>query len=111
MEKEIHEAYLPSVNRKVSYVLRDSSVCLDLVTVCDIGLDTYDINDVVDTKVMPEYQTRLGDDIYISLDGVRQLYRRPESRVPFAMIEDIKDLERNIRQGIDKPSDVSHAKT
>lgn len=54
--------------------------------------DTYDLHDVADTKVMSEFLRRYGDRYWVTIDGVRQLYRRVECKMCFEVIEKLKKL-------------------
>lgn len=53
---------------------------------------TYDLHDVADTKVMSEFLHRDGDRYWVTVDGVRQLYRRIECKMCFEVIEKLKKL-------------------
>lgn len=47
---------------------------------------------VADTKVMSEFLHRDGDRYWVTVDGVRQLYRRIECKMCFEVIEKLKKL-------------------
>lgn len=70
--------------RKVTY--------FDLESICKLCFDTYDLHDVVDTKVMSEFLHREGGRFWTTLDGVRQLYRRVECKMCFEVIEKLREL-------------------
>lgn len=53
---------------------------------------SYDLHDVADTKVMSEFLHRDGDRYWVTVDGVRQLYRRIECKMCFEVIEKLKKL-------------------
>lgn len=64
-----------------------------LIPVCDgIGIDSYDLHDVADTKVMSEFLHREGGRYWTTIDGVRQLYRRIECKMCFEVIEKLRGL-------------------
>ena len=52
----------------------------------------YDLHDVADTKVMSEFLHRDGDRYWVTVDGVRQLYRRVECKMCFEVIEKLRGL-------------------
>lgn len=62
------------------------------VQVPDGRLDSYDLHDVADTKVMSEFLHREGGRYWTTIDGVRQLYRRIECEMCFEVIEKLKEL-------------------
>lgn len=64
----------------------------DLESICKLCFDTYDLHDVADTKVMSEFLRRYGDRYWVTIDGVRQLYRRVECKMCFEVIEKLKKL-------------------
>lgn len=47
---------------------------------------------MADTKVMSEFLHRDGDRYWVTVDGVRQLYRRVECKMCFEVIEKLKKL-------------------
>lgn len=47
---------------------------------------------LIDTKVMSEFLHRDGDRYWVTVDGVRQLYRRIECKMCFEVIEKLKGL-------------------
>lgn len=47
---------------------------------------------VADTKVMSEFLHRDGDRYWVTVDGVRQLYRRVECKMCFEVIEKLRGL-------------------
>lgn len=53
---------------------------------------SYDLHDVADTKVMSEFLHRDGDRYWVTVDGVRQLYRRVECKMCFEVIEKLRGL-------------------
>lgn len=53
---------------------------------------TYFDLDVADTKVMSEFLHRDGDRYWVTVDGVRQLYRRVECKMCFEVIEKLRGL-------------------
>lgn len=68
------------------------SLIFDLESICKLCFDTYDLHDVADTKVMSEFLRRYGDRYWVTIDGVRQLYRRVECKMCFEVIEKLKKL-------------------
>lgn len=62
------------------------------ITICKLCFDTYDLHDVADTKVMSEFLHRDGDRYWVTVDGVRQLYRRIECKMCFEVIEKLKKV-------------------
>lgn len=50
------------------------------------------LHDVADTKVMSEFLHREGGRYWVTIDGVRQLYRRIECEMCFEVIEKLKKL-------------------
>lgn len=59
---------------------------------CKLCFGSYDLHDVVDTKVMSEFLHRDGDRYWVTVDGVRQLYRRVECKMCFEVIEKLRGL-------------------
>lgn len=55
-------------------------------------LTSYDLHDVADTKVMSEFLHREGGRYWVTVDGVRQLYRRIECEMCFEVIEKLREL-------------------
>lgn len=47
---------------------------------------------MADTKVMSEFLHRDGDRYWVTVDGVRQLYRRIECKMCFEVIEKLRGL-------------------
>lgn len=64
----------------------------DLDDICKLCFSSYDLHDVADTKVMSEFLHRDGDRYWVTVDGVRQLYRRIECKMCFEVIEKLKKL-------------------
>lgn len=64
----------------------------DLDDICKLCFSSYDLHDVADTKVMSEFLHRDGDRYWVTVDGVRQLYRRIECKMCFEVIEKLKEL-------------------
>lgn len=64
----------------------------DLDDICKLCLDSYDLHDVADTKVMSEFLHREGGRYWTTIDGVRQLYRRIECKMCFEVIEKLRGL-------------------
>lgn len=75
-----------------SVVYRLKVTYFDLESICKLCFDTYDLHDVADTKVMSEFLRRYGDRYWVTIDGVRQLYRRVECKMCFEVIEKLKKL-------------------
>lgn len=65
---------------------------LILTILCKLCFDSYDLHDVADTKVMSEFLHREGDRYWVTVDGVRQLYRRIECKMCFEVIEKLRGL-------------------
>lgn len=75
------------------FLMADKSVVYRLIrSLILICFDTYDLHDVADTKVMSEFLRRYGDRYWVTIDGVRQLYRRVECKMCFEVIEKLKKL-------------------
>jgi hypothetical protein len=66
--------------------------CISYNKVTYFDLDSYDLHDVADTKVMSEFLHREGGRYWTTIDGVRQLYRRIECKMCFEVIEKLKKL-------------------
>lgn len=64
----------------------------DLDDICKLCFSSYDLHDVADTKVMSEFLHRDGDRYWVTVDGVRQLYRRVECKMCFEVIEKLRGL-------------------
>lgn len=64
----------------------------DLDDICKLCFDSYDLHDVADTKVMSEFLHREGGRYWVTIDGVRQLYRRIECEMCFEVIEKLRGL-------------------
>jgi hypothetical protein len=64
----------------------------DLDDICKLCFSSYDLHDVADTKVMSEFLHRDGDRYWVTIDGVRQLYRRVECKMCFEVIEKLKKV-------------------
>lgn len=64
----------------------------DLDDICKLCFSSYDLHDVADTKVMGEFLHRDGDRYWVTVDGVRQLYRRVECKMCFEVIEKLRGL-------------------
>ena len=64
----------------------------DLDDICKLCFSSYDLHDVADTKVMSEFLHRDGDRYWVTVDGVRQLYRRVECQMCFEVIEKLRGL-------------------
>lgn len=60
--------------------------------ICKLCFSLYDLHDVADTKVMSEFLHRDGDRYWVTVDGVRQLYRRIECKMCFEVIEKLRGL-------------------
>lgn len=78
------------------FLMEDKSVVcriiFDLDDICKLCFSSYDLHDVADTKVMSEFLHRDGDRYWVTVDGVRQLYRRIECKMCFEVIEKLKKL-------------------
>lgn len=68
---------------------KDNVLSIDLGKLC---FGSYDLHDVADTKVMSEFLHREGGRYWVTVDGVRQLYRRIECKMCFEVIEKLKKL-------------------
>lgn len=79
------------------FLMADKSVVYRLIRSLILILSLYvsyvlTHNDVADTKVMSEFLRRYGDRYWVTIDGVRQLYRRVECKMCFEVIEKLKKL-------------------
>lgn len=75
------------------FLMGDKSVvCRIIRDICKLCFSLYDLHDVADTKVMSEFLHRDGDRYWVTIDGVRQLYRRIECKMCFEVIEKLKGL-------------------
>lgn len=70
------------------FLMGDKSVVCRIIRL----LNSYDLHDVADTKVMSEFLHREGGRYWTTIDGVRQLYRRIECKMCFEVIEKLKGL-------------------
>lgn len=77
---------------QISCLQIDKVTYFDLESICKLCFDTYDLHDVADTKVMSEFLRRYGDRYWVTIDGVRQLYRRVECKMCFEVIEKLRGL-------------------
>jgi hypothetical protein len=75
-----------------SVVCRIIRLLILILTICKLCFSSYDLHDVADTKVMSEFLHRDGDRYWVTVDGVRQLYRRIECKMCFEVIEKLKGL-------------------
>lgn len=75
-----------------SVVCRIIRLLILILTICKLCFSSYDLHDVADTKVMSEFLHRDGDRYWVTVDGVRQLYRRIECKMCFEVIEKLKKL-------------------
>lgn len=75
-----------------SVVCRIIRLLIDLDDICKLCFSSYDLHDVADTKVMSEFLHRDGDRYWVTVDGVRQLYRRVECKMCFEVIEKLRGL-------------------
>lgn len=88
MEKiNVFDVQIP--DRCISY---NKVTYFDLDDICKLCFDSYDLHDVADTKVMSEFLHRDGDRYWVTVDGVRQLYRRIECKMCFEVIEKLRKL-------------------
>lgn len=71
------------------FLMEDKSVVCRIIKLC---FSSYDLHDVADTKVMSEFLHRDGDRYWVTVDGVRQLYRRVECKMCFEVIEKLRGL-------------------
>lgn len=86
----------------VKYIQDGVDLFFDLDDICRMGFDSYDIKGISDTKVMEEFQRRGNDKVYVNLDGVRQLYRRTDTHIPWSFVA----LAGGIREGLGERSGV-----
>lgn len=93
MEKKLNvfDVLIPD-GGQISCLQIDKVTYFDLESICKLCFDTYDLHDVADTKVMSEFLRRYGDRYWVTIDGVRQLYRRVECKMCFEVIEKLKKL-------------------
>jgi hypothetical protein len=73
------------------FLMEDKSVVCRIIRLLILILTIY-LHDVADTKVMSEFLHRDGDRYWVTVDGVRQLYRRIECKMCFEVIEKLKKL-------------------
>lgn len=73
------------------FLMEDKSVVCRIIRLL-ILIFSYDLHDVADTKVMSEFLHREGGRYWVTIDGVRQLYRRIECEMCFEVIEKLKKL-------------------
>lgn len=73
-------------------LMGDKSVVCRIIRLLILIFSSYDLHDVADTKVMSEFLHRDGDRYWVTVDGVRQLYRRIECKMCFEVIEKLKGL-------------------
>lgn len=78
--------------RQIRCISYNKITYFDLDDICKLCFDSYDLHDVADTKVMSEFLHRDGDRYWVTVDGVRQLYRRIECKMCFEVIEKLKKL-------------------
>ena len=76
----------------VCRMIRLLILILTIYVICKLCFGSYDLHDVADTKVMSEFLHRDGDRYWVTVDGVRQLYRRIECKMCFEVIEKLKKL-------------------
>lgn len=82
------------------FLMEDKSVVCRIIRLLILILTIYvsyvsvhtDLHDVADTKVMSEFLHRDGDRYWVTVDGVRQLYRRVECKMCFEVIEKLRGL-------------------
>lgn len=78
------------------FLMEDKSVVCRIIRllndICKLCFSSYDLHDVADTKVMSEFLHRDGDRYWVTVDGVRQLYRRVECKMCFEVIEKLRGL-------------------
>ena len=82
------------------FLMEDKSVVCRIIRLLILILTIYVsyvsvhtiLHDVADTKVMSEFLHRDGDRYWVTVDGVRQLYRRIECKMCFEVIEKLKGL-------------------
>lgn len=75
------------------FLMEDKSVvCRIIRLLIKLCFSSYDLHDVADTKVMSEFLHRDGDRYWVTVDGVRQLYRRVECKMCFEVIEKLRGL-------------------
>lgn len=94
MEKiNVFDVQIPD-GRQISCISYNKVTYFDLDDICKLCFSSYDLHDVADTKVMSEFLHRDGDRYWVTVDGVRQLYRRIECKMCFEVIEKLKNYER-----------------
>ena len=78
MEKiNVFDVQIPD-GRQIRCISYNKVTYFDLDDICKLCFDSYDLHDVADTKVMSEFLHREGGRYWVTVDGVRQLYRRIE---------------------------------
>lgn len=92
MEKiDVFDVQIPD-GGQISCLQIDKVTYFDLDDICKLCFGSYDLHDVADTKVMSEFLHRDGDCYWVTVDGVRQLYRRIECKMCFEVIEKLRGL-------------------
>lgn len=78
--------------RQIRCISYNKVTYFDLDDICKLCFGSYDLHDVADTKVMSEFLHREGGRYWVTVDGVRQLYRRIECKMCFEVIEKLRGL-------------------
>lgn len=81
---DVFDVQIPD-GRQIRCMSYNKVTYFDLDDICKLCFSSY-------TKVMSEFLHRDGDRYWVTVDGVRQLYRRIECKMCFEVIEKLRGL-------------------